>query len=440
MKVKFLILVLFTTSCLSAQHSLSVQEAQRLGLENNIAVQNAKLDVKLAKKKVMETVAIGLPKVSGETNWQYFLEIPTTVVPASMFMPTATEGEFAELQFGTEHNATSTLSASQLIFDGSYIVGLKASSIYKSLSVQSLALTEQQIQDSIAAAYYNVLVAEERKDFLQLIADIHEEILGEVQASYEMGMVEDLEVDRMALVLSNMKIQADNMSKMTEVAHLYLKLIIGLPLEDELILTDSLESILVDHNDVQIAEPAIENRTEYQLAQIQTRLKKLDLRRYQSRLLPSVSAFASYSSNAFRNEFDFFDKWGKWYPSQVVGLSAKMTIFDGLSRLSKIQQAKIEYIKAQNNESDLKTSLQLAHKMALANYLTAFNSQQQTFENLELSKKIYLKTMSKYKEGLVSSTELSQAGADYSEAQANNAQAIYNFLISKNNYNRSVGK
>ena len=438
MRNKLLLLFTLVAFSASAQHQLSVQEAQILGLQNNINVKNAKLDVSLAKKKVMETIAMGLPKINGEVNWQQFLEIPTTVVPANMFVPTAPEGQYTELQFGTEHNSTATLSASQLLFDGSYIVGLKASKIYSSLSQQSLQLTEQQIQDSIAAAYYNVLVAEQRKDFLQLIAEIHQGILDEVQARYDLGMVEDLDVDRMALTLSNMKIQSENMDRMTEVAYLYLKLILGIPLEETLVLLDSLPALLSQNQNLKIQEPNIENRLELQLAETQTRLMKLDLRRYQSQFLPSISAFGSYSENAFRDEFNFFDE-GNWYPTKVIGLKATMNIFDGFSRVAKVQQAKIKLQQAKNNRAQVAESLSLAHKVALSNYLTALHTQKQKTENLELSKKIYLKTMAKYREGLVSSMELSQSGADYSQAQADNAQAIYNLLIAKTNYNRSVG-
>ena len=438
MRNRLLLLAIFFAFSVSAQQSLSVKEAQDLGLINNTNVKNAKLEVKLAKKKVLETIAIGLPKINGEVNWQQFLEIPTTVVPANMFVPSAPQGEYAELQFGTEHNSTASLSASQLLFDGSYIVGLKASSIYKSLSEQSLEFTEQQIQDSIAAAYYNVLVAEERKEFLQLIADIHQGILDEVQARYDLGMVEDLDVDRMALTLSNMKIQSENMNRMTEVAHLYLKLILGISLEESLILTDSLPALLAQNQSLELQEPNLESRLEFQLSETQVQLSKLDLRRYQSQFLPSVSAFGSYSKNAFRDEFNFFDE-GNWYPTQVIGLKATMNLFDGFSRIAKVQQAKIKFEQAKNNQEQVSESLNLAHKVALSNYLTTFNTQKQKAESLELSKKIYLKTMAKYREGLVSSIELSQSGADYSQAQADNAQAIYNLLIAKTNYNRSVG-
>ena len=438
MRNKLLLLAILISFTTSAQQRLSVQEAQKLGLQNNVNIKNAKLEVKLAKKKVFETIGLGLPKINGEVNWQQFIEIPTTVVPANMFVPTAPEGEYAELQFGTEHNSTATLSASQLLFDGSYIVGLKASAIFKTLSQQSLQLTEQQIQDSIAAAYYNVLVAEERKEFLQLIAEIHQGILDEVQARYDLGMVEDLDVDRMALTLSNMKIQSENMERMTEVAYLYLKLILGISLDENLVLTDSLPALLNQHQSLKIQQPNIKNRLEFQLAETQSQLSKLDLRRYQSQYLPSISAFGSYSKNAFRDEFNFFDE-GNWYPTKVVGLKATMNLFDGFSRVARVQQAKIKLQQAKNNQAQVAESLSLAHKVALSNYLTAFNTQKQKAESLELSKKIYLKTMAKYREGLVSSIELSQSGADYSQAQADNAQAIYNLLIAKTNYNRSVG-
>jgi len=439
MKINLLLIAILLAFTSSAQQHLSVKEAQELGLQNNIKVKNAKLDVSLAKKKVLETIGIGLPKINGEVNWQQFLEIPTTVVPANMFVPTAPDGEYAELQFGTEHNSTVSVTASQLLFDGSYIVGLKASAIYKSLSQQSLQLTEQQIQDSIAAAYYNVLVAEERKDFLNLIAEIHQGILDEVQARYDLGMVEDLDVDKMALTLSNMEIQSENMERMTKVAYLYLKLLLGISLEEELVLMDSLPSLLSQNQTLKIQEPNIENRLEFKLAETQRKLSMLDLRRYQSHFLPSISAFGTYSKNAFRDEFNFFVEDLSWYPTQVIGVKATMNLFDGFSRVSKVQQAKIELEKAKNNQSQVSESLNLAHKVALSNYLTAYHTQMQKSESLELSKKIYLKTMAKYREGLVSSMELSQSGADYSQAQADNAQAIYNLLIAKTNYNRSVG-
>ena len=150
------ILILFFLFCgtLSAQHRFSLKQAQTHAMQHNKEMKNARLDVSYAKKQVLETTAIGLPHVSAEAQWQQFLEIPTTLVPAQMFDPNADPDDFSELQFGTEHNASATLNASQLLFDGSYIVGLKAASTFKKMAQQSLQLTEQQLKDNIALAYW----------------------------------------------------------------------------------------------------------------------------------------------------------------------------------------------------------------------------------------------------------------------------------------------
>ncbi|MGC6428252.1 MAG: TolC family protein [Flavobacteriales bacterium] len=436
--IRILIILIFSSPLL-AQQSLSVEQAIELGLEKNNSIKNAVLDLEYAKKQIKETVAIGLPKINGELNWQQFIEIPTTLVPANMFDPNASEDDFSELQFGTKHNATSTLSASQLIFDGTYIVGLRASSTFKKLSEKSLELTKQQVEDSIAAMYYNVLVAEHRNKFLKTIADIHTDILQEITIRYEQGMVEDLDVDRMSLTLSNMKTQSENMNRITQMSYLMLKLIIGIPIEQELVLSDSLSGLLSASEQIVIEEPVIENRIEYQLAQTNVRINELDVRRYQSNYLPSIVAFGSYSKNAMRNEFNF-DENGKWYPTQVVGLKATMNIFDGFSLRSKIQKAKIKLEQSKNDLYLMKQSLSLDHLNAQSSFLTSLNNQKIKENNLELAEKIYYKSMIKYKEGLISSIELSQAGAEYLEAYSENSQAIYSLLKAKTNYQRTLGK
>lgn len=423
----------------SAQHRFSLEEAQTYGLQHNTEMKNARLDVRLAKKQVMETVAIGLPHISAEAQWQHFLEVPTTVMPANMMNPDAPADELIEMQFGMQQNASAALTASQLLFDGTYIIGLKASAVFKQFSEQMMHLTERQIQDSIAVAYYNVLVAEENKAFLGHLVEVHEHILGEIQARYEMGFVEDLEVDRMALVLSNMEIQSDNMDRITAVAHLYLKLISGVRLSESLILTDSLESLVKSNSLIQLEEAVWKKRLEYQLAEMQVRLNRLDVRRYQSGWLPSIVAFGTYSENAMRNEFNFTQA-GSWYPTKMVGVKATLNIFDGLSGTAKTQQARIKLEQSINQQVFVVESLQLDLAAAQGAYFTAVSSHQHKETNLSLAKKIYEKSLAKYKEGLISSLELAQAGADYLQAHSAYSSAMKDLLLADLKYQRTLGK
>jgi len=420
---------------LQAQHSLSVQEAQYYGLENNRDIKNAHLDVKYAAKQMLETISVGLPQINAEAQWQNYLEVPTLLLPS-----TDPNEVYTEMQFGIPHTTSASITASQLIFSGSYIVGLKASKSFMEFANMSKELTEVQIKDSIATAYFNVLIAGENKDFLENIVIVHKDILAEIEARYINGFVEDLDVDRMALVLSKMEMQYADMQRQSEIAEAYLKLIIGIPLNESLALTDSLPDLLNSSVEFQLEEVQIQNRIEYQMADMKVKLKELDMRRYQTDKLPTVAAFAAFSASAMGNDFSAFVDNTHWYPSQLVGLKITLPIFDGLGGLARIQKARLKYEQAQNDKNQIAESLELAHLAAQSNYLNAISNYNHQQGNLVLSKKIYDKTLVKYREGLVSSLELSQTGTEYLESNSNFSQSIHNLLISNMNYQRSLGK
>ena len=442
MIVRYLFTIFIFLSSLTcfAQQKISLFEAQELAFQYNKSIKNATLDVELAKKKVLETVSMGLPNVNGELSGINNLELSTQLVPSNVFNSNASEDDFLEFKFGTQYNATATLSASQMIFDGTYLIGVKASSVYKKLSQQSLELTTQQIQDSVSAAYYNILVNKERELFLKTIVDVHKDVLKEITAKHEQGFVEDLEVDRMTLLLSSFDTQYENMRLVSDLSELYFKLIVGISLDDEILLTDSLTGFLNKNSDFKLEQPMIEKRLEHQLAVTQLELNKLDLRRHQFSRLPKIVAFGTYSKNAMRAEFDFIDEVGNWYPSKFVGVKATMNLFEGFSTHAKIQQAKIKLEKSKNEKHNIDQALILNFKVAESNYLRAHREQENKALSLNISERIYTKTLAKFREGLVSSIELSQSGADYMEAHKDNVESIYNLLIAKMNYHRTIGK
>jgi len=425
---------------LRGQHSFSLEEAQSFGLQNNIEIQNAYLNVKHASKQMLETVSIGLPQIHAEAQWQNFPEVPTSLVPASQFDPNAPDDVYAEMQFGIPHTTTGSITASQLIFNGSYIVGLKAAKSFMNFAKISKDLTESQIKDSITTAYFNVLIAQESHEFLKNIVQVHKDIVTETEERYNNGFVEDIEVDRMAMVLAKMEMQYNNVQRQSEITEAYLKLIIGIPLTETVTLTDSLQYLLDTSVDFKLEKAQVKNRLEYQIADLNIELKKLDMRRYQTDKLPNIAAFASIGSSTMGSEFSAFEGNAKWYPNQLIGLKITLPIFDGLGGTARIQKARIKYEQAKNEKLLITQSLELAHLAAQSNYLNAISNLNHQENNLELSKKIYEKTMTKYKEGLVSSIELSQAGTDYLETNTDFSKSIHNLLISNMNYQRSLGK
>ena len=344
------------------------------------------------------------------------------------------------MKFGIPHTTSANITASQLIFNGSYIVGLKAAKSFMNFAELSKNFTTSQIKDSIATAYFNVLLARENRDFLENIVEVHKDIVSEMEALYINGFIEDLEVDRMSLVLSQMKMQYGSMLRRTEVSEIYLKLILGVPINEILVLTDDLPSLLKTSISFQLEEAIIENRLEYQMAELKVKLKELDMRRYQTDKLPSIVAFAAVGASAMGNDFTALDKTTNWYPSQLVGIKISLPIFDGLGGMARIQQASLKHEQAKNDRAHIEEQLELAYIAAQSNYLNAINDYNHQENNLSLTKKIYDRTLVKYREGLVSSLELSQAGTDYLETSTNFSNSIHNLLISNLNYQRSLGK
>jgi len=424
----------FVSFSLHAQHSFSVKEAQDFGLAHNRDVKNAILGVDIASKQMLETISVGLPQINAEAQWQKYLEIPT------LLLPTQDPEVLNEMKFGIPHTTSANITASQLLFSGSYIVGLQAAKSFMSFAKLSKDFTASQVKDSIATAYFNVLLARENSYFLENIVIVHKDIVSEMEALYTNGFIEDLEVDRMSLVLSQMKMKYANMLRRTEISEIYLKLILGVPLDETLVLTDKLPTLLASSISFQLEEATIENRLEYQMADLKVKLKELDMRRYQTDKLPTVAAFAAIGASAMGNDFTAFDKNTHWYPSQLVGIKISLPIFDGLGGMARIQQARLKFEQAKNDKSHIEESLELAYIAAQSDYLNAISNYNHQEKNLSLSKKIYDKTIAKYREGLVSSLELSQTGNEYLETNTNFSLSIYNLLIKNLNYQRSLGK
>ena len=429
---------------IQAQHTFSIKEAQEYGLKNNREMKNSNIEVAIASKQMKETISLGLPQVNAEGQWQKFLTIPTTLVPLGTFSgggETSTGSNlYAEMQFGLPHTTSVSVTVSQLLFNGSYIVGLKAAKSFMTFSILARDLTENQIKDSIATAYFNVLLVQENTKFLKSIVTVHTNIVKEISAQHEAGFVEDLEVDRMALILSKMEMQYANMYRKHEIAEAYLKLMIGIPLSENILLSDSLPQLLESSTIFNIEESNIQQRVEYKMAEMKVTLKKFDLRRFQTDKLPSITAFGSVNNTSMGEEFEAFDRLSTWYPSQMIGLKITFPIFDGLGGAARIQKAKLVWEQAKNDKIQIEESLKLAHLTAQSAFLNSMSNYNHQENNLKLAKKIYDKTLAKYREGLVSSLELSQAGTDYLESNTDFSTSIYNLLITNQNYQRSIGK
>ncbi len=411
--------------------SLSVNQAMEHALQNNNSVQNARLDVAIADKKVWETTTIGLPQISASGSYNNNLSLATQLIPAEFFGGDA--GEFIEVQFGTKHNFNGALTVSQLIFSGSYLVGLQASKVYQSLSEKTLDKTEVDTKSNVALTYYSILMAEENVKTLQENQEYMEDLLRQTTAFYENGLLEETEVDKLNITVISLENSIKSIQRQIDYLYLLLKIQLGIGREKEIVLTDNLSNILLEINidDLLNKKFALDEQIDYQLIKTQEDLMALDLKRYKSEYLPTLSAFYNFQENAMRNDFNPFDSNEKWFESSMLGFQIDVPIFNSGQKRSKVQQARLELEKVTNTRKVLESNLYSLLLQKRNEFITGQETLENSQKNKQISKKVLDNISTKHQRGLASSLELTQANTDYLTTISEYTQSIVNLLNAK---------
>jgi len=438
---KILTLCIFLQSVMILQaqdskNSFTLKQAVDYALTNQQNVKNALLDEKIAQRKVDELVGVGTPQITGEADFNKFIELPTSFIPAEFFGGKA--GDFFGVKFGQPYTASAGITASQLLFDGSYLVGLQASRTYRELSKKATAQTKTETAVNVSKAYYGALVSDARLEIIEANIDRVTKLYSDTKALNQNGLVEKIDVDRIELSLNNLKVEKEKINRFKDLSYALLKFQMGFDPHQTITLSDKLDESVLQN--VVIADSVdAAKRPEFALATVQRKLQELDLKRYKSTYYPSLVAFGSASYNASRNEFNIFDTQYKWYPTVVAGLKLSIPIWDGLQKQAKISQARLSLEKVDNSISMLKNSFALEYESARSNYENNLSSLKTVKKNQELATEISRVSKIKYDNGVGSSLELVDAESSVKEADANYFNTLYDAIISKIDLEKTLG-
>lgn len=453
--IKSLLLVI-PTFCLSfmlqAQEkqsetaSLSLKQAQEYALEHNTNAKNSLIDLELAKKKIWETLAIGLPQINAKANYQHLFKVPELSLGGITYLATdlpsgtiITAGDIINenvymgfrpgqpIPLGVKDNLIFDFTLSQLIFSGEYLIGVQASKVYYLLSDQAKTKTDLDIRESVANTYSLALVLGQSRNTLSQSLENVNKILAEMKIIFEQGFIENTDVDQMELNSLNLTNSLNSMQRQVEAVRNLLKFQMGMPLEYTIVLTDSLESITgeVTIETLAAGQFNLSQNINYQMMETQEKLSKYSLKREKSLYLPSLAAIYQHTEKVNQPEFDFA-------PKDVVALSLNFPIFTSGQRNVKVQQRKLELEKIVNSKDNVASGLQLEYDNSLNDLTTALETWLNNQKNIELTKRIYDKTLIKYKEGISSSLDLTNAQNQYLTALGNYYNANYALLTAKN--------
>jgi outer membrane protein len=408
----------------------SLKQAQDYAVKFSTDTRNSRLDVAIAQKKIWETTASGLPQVNATLSYRDNLKIPTTLIPARFLDPDASEGEFIGLKFGTQHNATLDVTATQLVFNGSYIVALQASKVYLQLAKNQQEKKEIDIRATVASTYHLVLLAEKNREILRSSLDNLRETWRETAAMHQAGFSEATAVDQLQLAVNDLENTLETTERQIETAYRLLKLQMGVDQDRPVMLSDTLASILAAMDDA-LPPPGdfdLRRHIDFRMLETQETSMALLLKREQAEYLPTATAYVSLSQSAMRDRFNFFRRGGEWFPAAILGFNLSVPLFTSGARPARVAQARLELEKARNLKKQVADSLQLAMSQARSDFTAAREREKNTGQMVALAQRIFSDTRSKFIQGLATSMELTQAHNQYLNAESAHSQAVVQLL------------
>jgi len=420
-----------------SRHEFTVQQAIDYAKKNNVQVKNALLNVQIQEQTNREITSAALPQINGSGSVTYNAKLPVSLVPAEFFG--GQPGTFEKIAFGLKYNATGGIQLNQLLFDGQVFVGLQARESVLKFQQKNVEVTEELIKTNIYKIYYQLVVSKQQIELLDANIERFEKLLKDTRIIYENGFAEKLDIDKVSVALTNLHTEKIKALNLVDNGYLGLKLLMGMPVNEELVLTDTLNYEQVKDG---VLEPGIFNyadRKEYQYAELGIKLNQYNVRRYKLSRIPTLSLNGYYNKNAQRDKFDLLKK-GDWFDISAITLNLNIPIFNGFSTNAKIQKARLELQQSLNQREYLKISIDNDIQVAKNNFRSAISTLDFQKKNMELAENVYQQTKKKYEAGTGSQTEINTAQTDLKTAQTNYITALYDAVIAKVDFLKATGK
>ncbi len=449
------VMLFFGTFISNAQETvkLTLQDALIMASKNNTNILNSDLDLKIAQKKVWETIANGLPQISGKGSYSHIFKVPTLSFGGRTVLsneevpwdPTTQSGTMSSLELmsgesiflnseagtpielGLKNNTTFDLTLSQLIFSGSYIVGLQATKVYYGLTQQTAEKTRLEVIETVTNTYTMIQMAEESKNILSQNLENINKTLYEITEMNKQGFLEKTDVDQLEVTANTIRNAMNQIESNLNMAYRLLKIQLGMEDLQKIELADALESgesLTKSSLELMTETFNIEQNVDYQLIQTSEKAAKLDLDLAKSNFLPTIAGFYNHTEKLKAPAFDFA-------PKDMIGINLSLPIFSSGQRMSVLSQKRLALEKAKNTRSLVSSSLM----MQASQYQSDLKLKMEHFQNQkkskELSDVIYQRTLEKYKQGMASSMDLMTSQNQYLSNLTNYYQSIYEVIGAK---------
>ncbi|MCO6498560.1 MAG: TolC family protein [Chitinophagaceae bacterium] len=461
--VALIIALIFTgfTSGVAAQdqpeiHRFTADQAVDYALKHSLQVQNALLDIQAQRMQNKQVTAAALPNLSasGGVNMNPNTQVMTfpnfiaqstyAVLIANQVKkgdgtPITAPDDFGTINagFATKWMLSGGIDLTQILFDGQVFVGLLARNAAVKNAELTSEVTKEQIKANVLKIYYQLVIGQQQMGTIDANIRTVEQLLHDTKLIYENGFAEKLDIDKVQVQLSNLQTQKLKARNQIDAGVEALKFLMGMPMEDTLVLTETLTDEKLKAN-ILSEDYHFEDRIEYKQMQNLIELNKLNVKRYQLSKLPTLVFAANYSKNAQRQEFDFFK--GPYFTSSFLALRLNIPIFSGLAKNAQIEGARITLRQLENNLRLLESSITNDIRQSRLNMKTALYNMDTQKKNIDLADQVYKATKLKYEQGVGSNLEITSAQTELITAQNNYYSSLYDAIIARIDFLKAAGK
>jgi outer membrane protein len=410
----------------SVELKLSLKDAQNYAIAHNKMVISSRMDVEASRIALKEMITNTLPQVNASANFTDNLKLMTTLLPGDFF---GKPGEKVPVTFGSQFNSGATIQAGLALFNAPVYIGIESAKLGRQLSEENLAKSELDTKESVAQAYYLILISEKSLTILDgNIANL-KETLKSTRAMYQAGMAESTDVDQMVSNVTAVENSRSSMQRTVELNYNLLRFQLGLSADSKITLTETLEGIEAAINVDALMSQGFDHKqnVNYKLIESQERMSYLMLKSEKAAVLPTLAGFYTYGTNGMGDQIGSLT----WFPNSMTGVQISIPIFASSQRYQRIRKAQINLEKAQTTKDMVTDQLLLQEKQLRYNLVNANLQYKSQKDNIDVSKRVYASTENKFRQGMASSLELTQANTLYLQSENNYITSLMSLLQTK---------
>ncbi|MEZ4933294.1 MAG: TolC family protein [Saprospiraceae bacterium] len=422
----------------NAQVAIDLKAALQYTIDNHSKVQQALIDVQLGEQTLRESVSTGLPQIKASSTIINNLALRTSLIPAEFLG--GPPGEFAQLQFGTNWNGNAGVELNQMIFNKQWLLALEATKKLKEFYAVSLDQTKETVIYETAKLYYQIQLTKTQRGILQANLSQIEGLFTVTEKQFQNGMAKKIDVDRLQVQSDNLTVQLSNLDLQLQQLELALKFAMQMPLETDIVLTDTISEQELAYTNNSILQPAFQSRPALGILQVQQELYDLDLRRWRAGYFPTVNFFANYTYEWQANNFGEITDGQRWTDYSQIGLRFNFPIFDGFYKDSQKQMAILNKMKVAKDHSYTLFAYQVQYQSALSSIQLNKNNLQAVTNTRKVAEEVYRVAQNRYKEGIAPITELLDAETSMREAQSNYIATLGQLKLSEIDLLHANGK